>query len=111
VVAVGPGARDRAGNLIPVSVKEGETVRLPEFGGTHVTLGDKEYVLLYTVPLYFALFLLSLSVRLLFSMFIYLSEVSFFCCFSFFGGFLACGFCAGYICSGMRISWALFMTD
>ncbi|XP_062150139.1 10 kDa chaperonin [Alnus glutinosa] len=43
VVAVGPGARDRAGNLIPVSVKEGETVLLPEFGGTQVKLGDKEF--------------------------------------------------------------------
>jgi hypothetical protein len=68
VVAVGPGARDKAGNLIPVSVKEGETVLLPEFGGTQVKLGEKEYVLLSTVPL---------SVRLLFSMFIYLSGFSF----------------------------------
>ncbi|KAB1205722.1 10 kDa chaperonin [Morella rubra] len=42
VVAVGPGARDRAGNLIPVSVKEGDTVLLPDFGGTQVKLGDKE---------------------------------------------------------------------
>ncbi|XP_072974723.1 10 kDa chaperonin, mitochondrial-like [Typha angustifolia] len=43
VVAVGPGARDRDGKLIPVSVKEGETVLLPEYGGTEVKLGDKEY--------------------------------------------------------------------
>ncbi|KAE8022859.1 hypothetical protein FH972_008622 [Carpinus fangiana] len=43
VVAVGPGARDKAGNLIPVSVKEGETVLLPEFGGTQVKLGEKEF--------------------------------------------------------------------
>lgn len=45
VVAVGSGLRDREGNLIPVSVKEGDTVLLPEFGGTQVKLGDKEYVL------------------------------------------------------------------
>ncbi|CAH2033680.1 unnamed protein product [Thlaspi arvense] len=45
VIAVGPGARDRAGNLIPVSVKEGDNVLLPEFGGTQVKLGEKEYVL------------------------------------------------------------------
>lgn len=45
MVAVGPGARDRAGNLIPVSVKEGDNVLLPEFGGTQVKLGEKEYVL------------------------------------------------------------------
>uniref|UniRef100_A0A7N0UY95 Protein groES n=1 Tax=Kalanchoe fedtschenkoi TaxID=63787 RepID=A0A7N0UY95_KALFE len=43
VVAVGPGARDREGNVIPVSVKEGDTVLLPEYGGSQVKLGDKEY--------------------------------------------------------------------
>ncbi|XP_031501876.1 10 kDa chaperonin, mitochondrial-like [Nymphaea colorata] len=43
VVAVGPGARDRDGNVIPVSVKDGDTVLLPEYGGTEVKLGDKEY--------------------------------------------------------------------
>ncbi|GLT58711.1 hypothetical protein SLA2020_315810 [Shorea laevis] len=45
VVAVGPGARDRDGKLIPVSVKEGDTVLLPEYGGTEVKLGEKEYLL------------------------------------------------------------------
>jgi chaperonin GroES len=45
VVAVGAGIRDREGKLIPVSVKEGDTVLLPEFGGTQVKLGDKEYVI------------------------------------------------------------------
>lgn len=44
VVAVGPGARDSKGNLIPVSLKEGDTVLLPEYGGTQVKLGEKEYV-------------------------------------------------------------------
>ncbi|KAJ4724477.1 10 kDa chaperonin-like [Melia azedarach] len=43
VVAVGPGSRDRNGNLIPVSVKEGDTVLLAEYGGTEVKLGDKQY--------------------------------------------------------------------
>ncbi|KAI4385397.1 hypothetical protein MLD38_003428 [Melastoma candidum] len=43
VVAVGPGARDRDGKLIPVTFKEGDTVLLPEYGGTEVKLGDKEY--------------------------------------------------------------------
>ncbi len=43
VVAVGPGARDRDGKLIPLSVKEGDTVLLPEYGGNQVKLGDKEY--------------------------------------------------------------------
>ncbi|KAI4373637.1 hypothetical protein MLD38_011743 [Melastoma candidum] len=43
VVAVGPGSRDRDGNLIPVTVKEGDTVLLPEYGGTEVKLDNKEY--------------------------------------------------------------------
>uniref|UniRef100_A0A1D1XVF3 Protein groES n=1 Tax=Anthurium amnicola TaxID=1678845 RepID=A0A1D1XVF3_9ARAE len=43
VVAVGPGACDRNGNLIPVSFKEGDHVLLPEYGGTEVKLNDKEY--------------------------------------------------------------------
>ncbi|XP_047332840.1 10 kDa chaperonin, mitochondrial [Impatiens glandulifera] len=43
VVAVGPGIVDKTGNLIPVAVKEGDTVLLPEYGGTQVKLGEKEY--------------------------------------------------------------------
>lgn len=41
---MGPGTRDKAGNTIPVAVKEGDTVLLPEYGGTQVKLGEKEYV-------------------------------------------------------------------
>ncbi|XWS52663.1 hypothetical protein CRYUN_Cryun11dG0090300 [Craigia yunnanensis] len=44
VVAVGPGALDRDGKLIPVNLKEGDTVLLPEYGGTEVKLGEKELV-------------------------------------------------------------------
>ncbi|VVA91391.1 unnamed protein product [Arabis nemorensis] len=43
VIAVGPGSRDKDGKLIPVSVKEGDTVLLPEYGGTQVKLGENEY--------------------------------------------------------------------
>ncbi|EYU30068.1 hypothetical protein ABFS82_05G041600 [Erythranthe guttata] len=43
VVAVGPGLLNKSGNTIPVAVKEGETVLLPEYGGTQVKLGEKEY--------------------------------------------------------------------
>ncbi|OVA18530.1 Chaperonin Cpn10 [Macleaya cordata] len=42
VVAVGPGAHDRNGVQIPVCVKEGDTVLLPEYGGTQVKLGEKD---------------------------------------------------------------------
>lgn len=52
VVAVGPGARDVNGKFIPVSVKEGDTVLLPEYGGAEVKLGDKKYVLVPLVESY-----------------------------------------------------------
>eukprot|EP00898_Chlorokybus_atmophyticus_P002530 jgi/Chlat1/3278/Chrsp22S03526 len=45
VVAVGTGARTRDGNTVPVAVKVGDTVLLPEFGGTNVKLGEKDYVI------------------------------------------------------------------
>uniref|UniRef100_J3LP11 10 kDa chaperonin n=1 Tax=Oryza brachyantha TaxID=4533 RepID=J3LP11_ORYBR len=45
VVAVGPGERDRDGKLIPVSLKEGDTVLLPEYGGTEVKLAEKDCLL------------------------------------------------------------------
>ncbi|KAF7804000.1 10 kDa chaperonin, mitochondrial-like [Senna tora] len=43
VIAVGPGIHNKEGKLIPVAVKEGDSVLLPEYGGTEVKLGDKEY--------------------------------------------------------------------
>ncbi|XVE92021.1 hypothetical protein REPUB_Repub01dG0061400 [Reevesia pubescens] len=43
VVAVGPGARDREGKTVPIPFKEGDTVLLPDFGGTQVKLGEKEF--------------------------------------------------------------------
>ncbi|KAJ8350194.1 hypothetical protein SKAU_G00253240 [Synaphobranchus kaupii] len=45
VVAVGPGAANKSGDLQPVSVKVGEKVLLPEYGGTKVILEDKDYFL------------------------------------------------------------------
>ena len=42
VLAVGPGRRTRDGELITPSVKEGDKVLLPEFGGSPVKLNDKE---------------------------------------------------------------------
>jgi len=40
VIAVGPGRRSLTGDLIPVGVKAGDKVLLPEFGGVPVKLGD-----------------------------------------------------------------------
>ncbi|XP_078407952.1 10 kDa heat shock protein, mitochondrial isoform X2 [Cetorhinus maximus] len=45
VVAVGPGNRVKNGDIHPVNVKVGETVLLPEYGGTKVVLDDKDYYL------------------------------------------------------------------
>ncbi|KAJ9195161.1 hypothetical protein DTO166G4_3642 [Paecilomyces variotii] len=43
VLAVGPGAVDRNGNKIPVSVAPGDKVLIPQFGGSPVKVGDEEY--------------------------------------------------------------------
>ncbi|KXZ56851.1 hypothetical protein GPECTOR_1g768 [Gonium pectorale] len=45
VIAVGPGRRTKEGELLPVSVKEGDRVLLPEYGGSQIKLGDKELYL------------------------------------------------------------------
>ncbi|KAF4526687.1 hypothetical protein B566_EDAN010116 [Ephemera danica] len=44
VVAIGPGARNEKGEHIPLTVKVGDQVLLPEYGGTKVELEEnKEY--------------------------------------------------------------------
>ncbi|KAG2442652.1 hypothetical protein HXX76_002736 [Chlamydomonas incerta] len=45
VVAVGPGRRNKDGDLLPTGVKEGDKVLLPEYGGSQIKLGDKELYL------------------------------------------------------------------
>lgn len=45
VVAVGDGPRTESGTTAPLAVAVGDEVLLPEFGGTKVTLDEKEYVL------------------------------------------------------------------
>ncbi|GCB63950.1 hypothetical protein scyTo_0007462 [Scyliorhinus torazame] len=45
VVAVGPDSRVKNGDVHPVNVQVGETVLLPEYGGTKVVLEDKDYYL------------------------------------------------------------------
>jgi len=47
VLAVGPGRTLDNGTVRPCTVKEGETVLLPEYGGQKVTLGDNEEYFLY----------------------------------------------------------------
>uniref|UniRef100_A0A0K0D9G9 10 kDa heat shock protein, mitochondrial n=1 Tax=Angiostrongylus cantonensis TaxID=6313 RepID=A0A0K0D9G9_ANGCA len=43
VLAVGPGARNEKGDVIPMSVKTGDRVLLPEYGGTKVVVDEVEY--------------------------------------------------------------------
>jgi len=38
----GPGAYDNSGRLTPLSLKIGDTVLLPEFGGQKVKLNEQE---------------------------------------------------------------------
>ncbi|CAL1533678.1 unnamed protein product [Lymnaea stagnalis] len=45
VVAIGVGARKENGTVVPPSVKVGDKVLLPEYGGTKVVLEEKEYFL------------------------------------------------------------------
>ncbi|KAH8269994.1 hypothetical protein KR018_001880 [Drosophila ironensis] len=47
VLAVGPGPRNATtGNHIPIAIKEGDRVLLPEFGGTKVNIdGDEKKAL------------------------------------------------------------------
>ncbi|XP_047670572.1 10 kDa heat shock protein, mitochondrial-like [Tachysurus fulvidraco] len=51
VVAVGPGAINKTGAIIPVSVKVGEKVLLPKKRGTNVVLEDQDYFLFWDVDI------------------------------------------------------------
>ncbi len=42
VVAVGGGRRNLQGDVMPLAVKEGDSVLLPEFGGMPLKLEGKE---------------------------------------------------------------------
>ncbi|MBE6601509.1 MAG: co-chaperone GroES [Ruminococcaceae bacterium] len=45
VVAVGPGARDDKGNLIPMEVKIGDKVITGKYSGTEVKMDGTEYTI------------------------------------------------------------------
>lgn len=45
VVAAGPGARNEKGETVPMALQVGDQVMLPEYGGTKITLEEKEYTL------------------------------------------------------------------
>ena len=45
IFLAGPGARNDRGDTIPMSVQVGDTVILPEYGGTKLEFEKEEYAL------------------------------------------------------------------
>ena len=46
VLAVGPGARDEVGKLIPVDLKEGDRILFGKWSGTEVKIDGTEYLIM-----------------------------------------------------------------
>ena len=46
VIAVGPGARDEAGKLIPIDVKAGDIVLFGKWSGTEVKIDGTEFLIM-----------------------------------------------------------------
>jgi chaperonin GroES len=45
VIAVGPGARDEAGKLVPLDVKDGDRILFGKWSGTEVKLDGEELLI------------------------------------------------------------------
>ena len=46
IVAVGPGGRDEAGNLIPIDLKKGDRVLFGKWSGTEVKIEGQELLIM-----------------------------------------------------------------
>jgi chaperonin GroES len=46
VIAVGPGARDEAGKLVPIDVKVGDRILFGKWSGTEVKLDGEELLIM-----------------------------------------------------------------
>ncbi|GIX17486.1 MAG: co-chaperone GroES [Alphaproteobacteria bacterium] len=46
VIAVGPGARDETGKLIPLDVKPGDRILFGKWSGTEVKIDGEEYLIM-----------------------------------------------------------------
>ena len=46
IVAVGPGSRDKDGNLVPLELKVGDTILFGKWSGTEVKIDGKELLIL-----------------------------------------------------------------
>ena len=45
VISVGPGKRDKDGNLLPMGIKADDKVLLPQYGGNEIPIDKEDYVL------------------------------------------------------------------
>jgi chaperonin GroES len=55
VIAVGPGAPDKEGRVVPTSVRAGDRVLLPGWGGNAIKLGEEVRETVYFPLLFFFL--------------------------------------------------------
>ena len=46
VIAVGPGARDEAGKLVPIDLKKGDRVLFGKWSGTEVKIDGEEHLIM-----------------------------------------------------------------
>ena len=46
VIAVGPGRRSDAGDLVPMDIAVGDTVVYSKYGGTEITVGGEDLLIL-----------------------------------------------------------------
>ena len=46
IIAVGPGARDESGKLVPLDVKKGDTVLFGKWSGTEVKVDGEELLIM-----------------------------------------------------------------
>ena len=46
VIAVGPGARDEAGKLVPLDVKDGDRILFGKWSGTEVKLNSQDLLIM-----------------------------------------------------------------
>jgi chaperonin GroES len=46
IIAVGPGARDEAGKLVPLDVKAGDRILFGKWSGTEVKIDGEDYLIM-----------------------------------------------------------------
>jgi chaperonin GroES len=46
VIAIGPGKKDKNGNLIPMPVKVNDVILMEKYSGQEITLNDEEFIII-----------------------------------------------------------------